>query len=104
MAWELDTHMHGHVAPSVAAAAHGSDDPLAWLVEAREFQLDVHHGEVVDAGELAQLGTATLINVIAEHAIGVATTSNGGFEVWLDASGWRSVPWCDEDALLEWHG
>lgn len=126
MAWDLQTHMHAAIAPSVWAAARDAcdtvpDDPRtldyegqAWLHDryadqrwddtdegAADFER-AHDALIQEAAYLARLhGYSYICDQIAEHAIEhVNATTNGGHEVYLD--GYTSVEWCSDDTTLAW--
>lgn len=105
MAWELQTHMHGYIAPSIHKAAQEENDPHGWLCERYadqrwdESTLMAYNRLVADAGNFAQ---DTLINEITESTIAYASTSNGGHRVYLDNH--TGVEWCTENEMLAWHG
>ena len=92
--WELQTHMHSYIAPSVAAYAAKEPDPQHWL--------EVTLREQAPDEPIPPLGVDGLANAIAEKAIEYDGTTNGGHEVYLHD--WQSVPFCDEDTYLTWYG
>lgn len=109
--WELQQHMHHLVAPSIWKAALEQGDPYErWLAERYADQRwDEDEG---DGGYDALVGQAlgtiertspmVIVEAIAEHAIEVGCTTNGGGEVYLD--GWTSVPWCTDAEMQDWFG
>ena len=110
MAWELQTHMHGWVAPSIWHTAKTADQPEVWLAERWADQrwdestgADAYDALVEKALEIMRdVGDELLVDAIALHAIeNENSTTNGGHEVYLD--GWTSVPWCSEDQYQEWY-
>jgi len=104
LAWELQTHMHDHVAPSLHKYAQQQDDPNEWLVTMYVDQRTAMWGEdnvCPDTGTHARsLSYDALLDMVAERAIEHGTTTNGGHEVYLDSH--TSIPWCSEDELHEW--
>ena len=108
MAWELQQHMHSHIAPSVAKAAEASADAKDWLADRYADQRwdedtgdEGYAGLVAEGAALADLGMDLAVEAIAEKAIECSTTTNGGWEVYLDNH--TSIPWCTEDELQEWY-
>ena len=105
MSWELQTNMHSWVAPSVDKAAKENECPKSWLADRYADQR--WDEETGNAGydmlheRAAEMEYDTLLQAVADKAIQNSSTTNGGFEVYLD--GWSSVPWCSEDEQLLWY-
>ena len=100
MAWELQQHMHQYVAPSIAYyARYRTECSATWLANRYADQRWDSDGPVEDyqrlTVEASSLAWDVLVDAIADKAIEYSTTTNGGFEVYLD--GWYSVPWYIED-------
>lgn len=105
MSWELQSHMHEYVAPSIDKAAQAKADPILWLAHRfADQRWDEDTGEAgYDALVEQALGLpdeSILLEAVAEFAIENGSTTNGGHEVYLDDC--TSVAWCTEDELLAW--
>ena len=108
MAWELQRHMHGRVAPSILKTALLSDDgEEEYLIRAYADQLWneelVYEILLMEANTIYECGSHLLLEKVAEFAIEVSTTTNGGGEVWLNREGCTSIPWCSDDEYEEWN-
>jgi len=116
MAWELQSHMHGHIVPSVYKAhleaqdADGGETDFTWLANRYADQrwdedtgAEGYNVLVLEAlSDLEGLGAIDIYcDAIAEHASEYASTTNGGFEVYLDSH--TSIPWCSEDEMQAWY-
>ena len=106
MAWELQTQAHERIAPSIHYASLEENEPLQWLCERwADQRWDEETGQ---AGYYKLVDDAKgrhadqLVQDIADFAIEGATTTNGGYEVYLD--GWTSVAFCTDDQLQAWWG
>ena len=108
--WELQTHMHPYAAPSVwkAALELGAPSYERWLAERYADQrwdgdsdgdYDALVGQAL--GTIERTNPEVIVDAIAEHAIEVGSTTNGGHELYLDD--WTSVPWCTEDEMQAWY-
>ena len=111
MAWELQSHMIGNIAPSVHAYLSAEEDPAAECARILGYtRLDASGDDPTVAAqdainvEVRAAGWASFVSEITEHAAEVATTDNGGHMVHLDSGGWCSVPWCSEDVAAGWYG
>jgi len=102
--WELPTHMHSWVAPSILASlAHNtenSDEAItqlrSWYVDQRLPDDGFDEDDIARLrGEAAMRDATTLLYEIADKAVEYATTTNGGHEVYLDSH--TSIPWCSEE-------
>lgn len=109
MAWELQSNMHSLIAPSVYKAASaseaGPESQLAtWYADQRwEEDGDRSYADWLAEGlDAARIAPESLCHEIADWAIEhESSTTNGGFEVYLD--GWTSVPFCTDDESLDWY-
>ena len=106
MAWELQQHMHSWVAPSVHKAASEHEDPHEWLALRHADQRWDSDTGTEGYNKLAEyarshLSYDVLVRDIADHAVEYSTTTNGGWEVYLEE--WTTVPWCTEDDMLSWY-
>ena len=105
MAWELQRHMHGLVAPSIDKAARSQPYPKSWAaVKYADQRWDEATGNAGYDGLLEHAESMeydTLVEEVANRAIQNSSTTNGGHEVYLD--GWTSVPWCSDDEQLIWY-
>jgi len=102
--WELQSHMHSFIAPSVLKAAAEEPDPDDWLARIYADQRwDTSEPQkkydklVEQADRLLKDGCRdSVIEAIVEKAIEFGSTTNGGWEVYLD-DGYTSVPWCSDE-------
>ncbi len=105
MAWDLQSHMHAYVEPSIAKEIAGMVDPHDWLIHRYADQRwngstgEDSYTRLLD--EADRLPQDTLISVIAEVAIERGRTTNGGHAVYLDD--WHSVPFCSDEEMQAWH-
>lgn len=104
MAWELQSHMHEWIPPTIEKASRVDESPHEWLCDRfADQRWDPTTGNDGYYDLLAQamdLPSDILIEAITEKAIEYACTTNGGHAVYLD--GWIALPWCTEDELLTW--
>ncbi|MBW2672466.1 MAG: hypothetical protein JRD89_03500 [Deltaproteobacteria bacterium] len=103
--------MHPYVAPSVwkAALRHGHPSYEHWLADTYADQRhdaddEASHAALVSRAleTIERTNPEVIVDAIAEHAIEVGSTTNGGHEIYLDD--WTSVPWCSESEMLVWPG
>lgn len=113
MAWELQSHTHSRVPPSVwqAAVEHSPSRAHQWWWLAQRWA-DQRWDESTGVAAYAALRSRALAYLrqgsiqficieIATHAIEHASaTTNGGHEVYLD--GWTSIPWCSDEQHEAW--
>ena len=108
--WELQSHMHEYIAPSIMAHAEAQPDPLGWLCERvvdlscdepdYEVEFPKLRAEYADA-EGKPIYWGPLIERLTDAAVQFGSTTNGGHEFYLD--GWTTVPWCDEKTKEMWY-
>jgi len=109
--WELQTHMHATMAPSIWKGALENGDPYEqWLAERYADQRwDEDTGDegydalVAEALSIIErTDPHVVVEAIAELAIEYGCTTNGGHEVYLDSC--TSVPWATEAEIESWYG
>ena len=97
MAWEMQQQMHSYITPSIDLhmGEMTEGEATKWLVD-----MLTDHG----VESLPTLNMDYLLQQLTDCVINVATTTNGGFEFWVDPDGCTTIPWCSEDDMLEWWG
>lgn len=105
--WELQRDMHELVAPSIWKAALEQGDPYErWLAEryadqrwdGEDGDYDALVGQAL--GTIERTNPMVIVEAIAEHAIELGQTTNGGHELYLDD--WTTVPWCSDAEREDW--
>lgn len=109
--WELQQSMHSWIVPSLMAEAKKQDNPLEWLVDRfldqiwesfkDETEAQLRKQELMEFYGDKPIYWGPLLEDIADRAIAHGSTTNGGHEVYLDE--FTSIPWCDENTMLEWY-
>lgn len=83
MMWELQTHMHAYIAPTIAQALERGDIP--------EDLLDPD----LAPDDIAQ------VHALVTRALAYRATTTGGGALHLDAR--TTIPWCSHDDMLAWY-
>lgn len=100
------------IVPSLMAEAQKQEQPLEWLIDRRIDQIWESFKDETEAESERQnlrnlycrnkpIYWGPLLEEIADSAIEYGSTTTGGYEFYLDE--FTSVPWCDENAMLEWY-
>jgi len=105
--WELQSHVHHLIGPSILKHAQEQEDPLGWLCK-RVTDLSWEDDQDYDAmvaelradyadAEGKPIYWGPLVERLTEAAIEHGSTTNGGWEFYIDD--YTSVPFCEDEDL-----
>ena len=104
MAWELQSHMHSYVQPTISKHAGEGPERLsqlaAWYADQRWDPDSGDEGYDILEAKAKTFADDVLIEAIASHAIEEGSTTNGGHEIYLDD--WTSLEWCSDEEQEAW--